>query len=76
MVRTDCDLHGAGVGWGGCGQDGQETRVQETSDGTQTLGKKRSEFEQILKVACKRNIRPELVAVPLKLSQHCSSAIL
>lgn len=75
MVRTDCDLHGAGVGWGG-GQDGQETRVQETSDGTQTLGKKRSEFEQILKVACRRTIRPELVAVPLKLSQHCSLAIL
>ena len=31
------------------GQDGRETRVQETSDGTQTLEKKRSEFEQILK---------------------------
>ena len=36
------------------GQDGRETRVQETSDGTQTLEKKRSEFEQILKVACRR----------------------
>ena len=58
------------------GQDGRETRVQETSDGTQTLEKKRSEFEQILKVACRRTTRPELVTVPLKLSQHCRSAIL
>ena len=58
------------------GQDGGETRVQETSDGTQTLEKKRSEFEQILKVARRRTTRPELVTVPLKLSQHCSSAIL
>ena len=65
-----------GQGMGGGGQDGRETMVQETGDGTQTLEKKRSESEQILKVAHRRTTRPESVTVPLEPSQHCSSAIL
>ena len=75
MVRTDCDLHGAGDG-GGWGQDGRETRVPETGDGTQILEKKRSESEQILKVAHRRTTRPESVTVPLELLQHCSLVLL